>query len=355
MEAAAEPMKDLAFLHTARVSFVQEDLDILQRRFDVEEVVWRGKGSLPAVALAVARTRGHLSWFCGDHTYAASMAGVPLRKPGMVIVGGGDASYVAELGPGAAGGVFGDPVRAGRARFSYRRAAGIFPVDESLRQDLLGHTGLDGSTMVTIPTGYDPERWKPDGPKEPLVLTVAGVNRGNLQRKGLRTFARAAVLVPEARWAIVGAWQDDAADELRKDAPRNLDFAGEASGEELLRWYQRATVYCQLSRHEGLPNALCEAMLCACVPVGTPHYGIPGAIGDTGPIVPWNDVEATALAVRDALHRDSGEQARARIAGRFPKAKREEELPLAVEQCLAGRAVRELPFFGKPPTSPSAA
>lgn len=35
-----------------------------------------------------------------------------------------------------------------------------------------------------------------------------------------------------------------------------IEFTGFVSDKELLDWYQRAKVYCQLSRYEGLPNAL---------------------------------------------------------------------------------------------------
>ena len=40
---------------------------------------------------------------------------------------------------------------------------------------------------------------------------------------------------------------------------------------------------------EGLPNALCEAMLCECVPVGTDVQGIRTAMGDAGFYVPYGD------------------------------------------------------------------
>jgi len=60
-----------------------------------------------------------------------------------------------------------------------------------------------------------------------------------------------------------------------------IKFTGIVPDEELIKYYQKAKVY-QLSEYEGLPNALCEAMLCECVPAGTRYCGIPTAIGDTG-------------------------------------------------------------------------
>jgi len=80
-----------------------------------------------------------------------------------------------------------------------------------------------------------------------------------------------------------------------------------------------------------LPNALCEAMLCECVPVGTTVPGIVAAIGDTGFLVPPNDPQAAADAIRKALSSDKGPAARARIVSEFSAAKRERELVEIIE------------------------
>ena len=61
-------------------------------------------------------------------------------------------------------------------------------------------------------------------------------------------------------------------------------------GDELLNYFQRAKVFCQFSFSEGLPNTLCEAMLCECIPVGSNVNGIPKAIGDYGYILQLKDV-----------------------------------------------------------------
>lgn len=59
---------------------------------------------------------------------------------------------------------------------------------------------------------------------------------------------------------------------------------------------------------EGLPTAVCEAMLCECVPVGTNRYGIPIAIGDTGFYTEYGDVELTAEAIKKALDSNNGKR-----------------------------------------------
>ena len=84
------------------------------------------------------------------------------------------------------------------------------------------------------------------------------------------------------KFVVVGPHHDNSIRKLKSIASGNVKFTGFVPDEELIKYYQKAKVYCQLSRYEGLLNALCEAMLCACVPVGTRYCGIPPAIGDTG-------------------------------------------------------------------------
>ena len=107
--------------------------------------------------------------------------------------------------------------------------------------------------------------------------------------------------------------------------------------DELREFYRRAKVYCQLSMREGHPNALAEAMLCECVPVGTDIPGVRGVMGDTGYIVPLGDAERTADAVRKALLSHKGKEARERIKNLFSLEQREKNLVKALEDIRQDR------------------
>jgi glycosyltransferase involved in cell wall biosynthesis len=201
-------------------------------------------------------------------------------------------------------------------------------VDESLVAKATRLGNYDGANIHTVPTGYDPDIWLPAGEKEPLVLTVAGCETEvRLKVKGVDFLLQVARTLPEVRFVLVGV---DRALIARMGAsrPPNVELLSYRSRGDLLPLYQRAKVYCQPSLSEGLPNSLCEAMLCGCSPVGTAVGGIPAAIGETGRVVPYGDVGQMQQAIGAALltSPQPAESARARITRKYPLAAREAAL-----------------------------
>jgi glycosyltransferase involved in cell wall biosynthesis len=169
--------------------------------------------------------------------------------------------------------------------------------------------------------GIDTEYFKPSGPKEPLVITVCfQVNESTLVQKGLRTMIESARSIPEAQFVLVGETSGDVAvAEARRTAPPNVVFHDKFTfGQELLRFYQRASVYVQASAHEGFGIANTEAMSCGCIPVVTNTTALPEVVGDAGFFAPFGDVPATAEAIKRALKSpELGKKARARIIENF--------------------------------------
>ena len=277
------------------------------------------------------RSKAYFCWFAGWHSLFA-VAFNYRRRPVIVVVGGYDAANVPEIDYGA----FRNFKERIAARFVLRHATRICVVDGSLKNDVMHNAGIDGTTVLTVPTGYDSDHFKPEGRKEDLVITVGAVTEAVSRRKGYEYFIQAARAFPDVTFAIVGKFGDGGVDDLKAMAPSNVRFTGFVSDPELLGWYQRAKVYCQLSRYEGLPNALCEAMLCGCVPVGTRHNGLPTAIGDTGFYVDYGDVKGTVDAIAKALDAppEKGAKARERIASGFRTEDRERALIGLIETLI---------------------
>lgn len=148
-----------------------------------------------------------------------------------------------------------------------------------------------------------------------------------MKAKGIDFLMSCARRLPETSFVVVGL-SSPVIDKVRAEAPPNVEIIPFVDRNELLGHYQRARIYFQPSRAEGLPNSLCEAMLCGCVPVGTEVGGIPTAIGNAGFLAPYGDVEKMTAALKSALvaKAAAGEEARKRIATEFTIERRERAL-----------------------------
>ena len=245
-----------------------------------------------------------------------------LEKPSYLVVGGVDAAKNEELGYG----IWLNKFKAILLKYTVRKVKSVFVVDNSLKENLIHLANYDGKNIIYLPTGYDIEFWKPMGPKEKIVLTVALVrNVVTWKVKGLDLLVDTARKLPDVSFIVVGVRSDFA--DIYKP-PYNIKFIEPVRRENLLPLYQRAMVYCQPSRVEGLSNALCEAMACGCIPVATSVGGNPTAVGNVGILVPPDDSIKLAFALKKALSlpESYGVNARARIVSIFPWDKRKEKL-----------------------------
>ena len=311
-------------------SFIQNDLDLLKRHFDVKIGHYTGLVSIPKILIGVLWSDITFSWFADIHAFWALRLSKLFKKKSIVVVGGFEVANVPEINYG----LMRSKKSARKVKYVLENADRVLTVDDSLKLEAINNARVVGENITTVPTGYDSNRWKFDGEKENLVITVSIGNSWNRVRlKGLDTFVKSAKFLPDVKFLMVGI-QGNALKELQDIAPLNLEFSNPLSQDELLLYYQKAKVYCQLSLREGLPNALCEAMLCECVPVGTERGGIPTAIGDTGFYVPYDDPKATAEAIKKALVSEKGNEARERIKTMFPKERREKEIVDIISQVL---------------------
>ncbi|TAK57089.1 MAG: glycosyltransferase [Bacteroidetes bacterium] len=250
------------------------------------------------------------------------LLGKRLGVKSIIILGGADVARDPELGYG----IWLSQWKSILVKRALRSADCVLAVDQSLKEEAKILAGYNGSNITTLPTGYDALFWKPGLEKRNDILTVAVANdKARFRIKGIDYLIQAAQQMPATNFAVIGV-EPSFAYTFRP--PLNIKFYPAMTQEELLHFYQESIVYCQPSRREGLPNALCEAMLCGCVPVATNVGGNSTAIGDSGFLVPYADVASLISALKEALSSGSEltAKARARIVSLFPKEKREREL-----------------------------
>jgi len=315
--------KTILFIYRNFSTFVKKDYEILKEKYDATPL-HATKNLIKTLAKFAWNIRESdlvFIWFAGWHAFLAVLFAKLLRKKSIVMIGGYDAACVPEINYG----VFCSWWRGKLTKFVYKNVDKILVVDKSLKKEILKNSGLEiREKIVTVPTCYDSDRWKPKGKKKGIVLTV-----GNKPLvKGLDTFHEIALKMPKIEFIAIGFKENF----IKKYRADNIKFIPHIPSKQLLKYYQKAKVYCQLSRHEGLPNALCEAMLCECVPVGTKVNGTITAIGDTGYLVD-RDIEEIKRAIESAMS-DKGEKCRERIKKLFPLERRRRELIYHISELL---------------------
>jgi glycosyltransferase involved in cell wall biosynthesis len=315
----------ILFTSTHETSFIREDLRILQSFSTVKHLIASGIMTVPRILAGVARADLTYTWFASTYAFVVVLAARILRRGAIIVVGGVDAARLPAIGYG----IWTSRWRVPLVRFAVTRADAVLVVDDTLRENLVHLADYKGENITVVPTGYDAAWWCP-GPsaRRTDVLTVAACDtRERLEVKGVPWLLRVASTMTDVGFSIVGLG-DEAKRMVQPLLSPNVRLGGPLSSQALRDAYRDAKVICVPSVFEGLPNSLCEGMLCGCIPVATYAGGAPQAVGETGFLVKNGDSAGLERSLRMAL--DLPEERRTyprdRVAGLFPAAKREEAL-----------------------------
>jgi len=327
----------ILFVYSRESSFVAIDREALSGTHEVHDCRQRGARVNPIELLrAVRRSDLVFGWFASWHTFLPVTFAWLLRRPSVLIAGGYDTARMPDIGYGIQQHRILGPI----SRWVLRRATRIVTNSEYTAAETRAIRGIDPRKVTVVHHGVpDPFGELPADGRERLALSVGIVDERNLERKGLGPFARTAGLLPDVGFAVVGRFDDGAGERLRLEAPANLELTGWVDDDELTRWYRRASVYVQPSRHEGFGLSVAEAMLAGCIPVYTRAGALPEVVGETGVAIDSAAPEDIAAGVREALEvgPEARAAARARVLQEFPLSARRAGLESVVGEALAGR------------------
>ncbi len=127
--------------------------------------------------------------------------------------------------------------------------------------------------------------------------------------KGLDRFRQLAAEMPDFEFTIIGI--KESFQDFFEPIPTNLKLIPFVPYKELPVQYNKFSFYAQFSRSEGLPNSLCEAMLCGCIPLGTDVGDIKITIEGIGFVVKEWETNSAAEFIRNN-HNDNALRQRSR-------------------------------------------
>ena len=217
------------------------------------------------------------------------------------------------------------------SRWLYGRATRIVTAGEALKRDLIESTGVPAERIESVPTGADPQRYRPGDPRAaraqlglPMDKMLIGIVATLRSWKGHRYLLEA--LPDGAMLVIVGDGPQREALEAQvrtAELQSRVRFAG--NQRDVVPWLQALDIFALPSyANEGVPQALLQAMLVGlpCVTTDVGSIRELAIDGSTALLVPPQDVAALRAALerllQDApLRSRLGEEARRHCAERM--------------------------------------
>ncbi|MFZ2286405.1 MAG: glycosyltransferase family 4 protein [Bacteroidales bacterium] len=340
----------ILYIYPESSTFIQRDINFLSRKFEV--IVpghdWKSK---PATPLNFLRQFVFLSrhlqgsmavfvMFGGYWSFLPALAGRITGRPVYIIPGGTDCVSFPSLKYGS----LRKPVMRAFIRWSFRLCKGLLPVDASLvRSDNIYHRGSGNSLQGyrhffpeiktpfrVIHNGFDPDFFAsdPDAKIKDTFIAIAPVtSMMRVRVKGIDLLMFLAGQFSQCSFRVIGM-----SDKIMRQLgpiPANVTVHPFLPQSEFRTFLAESQFVLQLSVSEGFPNALSEAMLCHCIPVGSAVGAIPEIIGETGFLVKSAEKDYLIKMFSEILATDSGERrklglkARQRIVENFHISKRE--------------------------------
>jgi len=185
----------------------------------------------------------------------------------------------------------------------WRRAGAVVANSEGLRQ--LGQVFDPRVPLRVIPNGVDLDKFKTDVREwEPARLLFVG---RVVYQKGLDLLLNALSELRELKWKLAIIGDGPRVEHLRKQANQlqiseRVDFPGWQSRQMLPNTYQQANLFVYPSRHEGMPNAVLEAMASGLPVLASRIAGNEDLVTkETGMLVPAEDTGALKSALAELI------------------------------------------------------
>ena len=343
--------KPLLYTYLNPSSFVLKDIEILEEEFDLSlhRFDVRSKYKLPFAFLKqifflIRNTRKQevvIVQFAGYQSALPVLWARLFRKKSILVLGGTDCVYLPSINYGN----FSKGFLAKCTSYSLKKATLLLPVSQTLvetdydyqsddfkKQGYKAFVKGDTAAYKVIHNGFKIDQWQPAEKEKNSFVTVAAdlQTRFGIKLKGIDLILEIAPSLPDCQFYIVGGKN------TTLETPSNVHLIETMPNNELPHFIATKEYYLQLSMSEGFPNALCEAMLCGCIPIVSAVGAMPEIVTDKGFILFKKDTNTLLNLIRSAKsmenHAMMAAESRDRIVTSYSFEKRKTTLLGVVHQ-----------------------
>jgi len=327
--------KKLIFIYPKLYTFIHTEIKLLSDEFEVISLdqSWNRKFFLPFnlirqvvfLVINIKKVDTILISFAGYWSFLPALFGNLLGKKVAIVVHGTDCVAFPVIKYGN--------LRGALLRFIIKKSLQwtsiILPVSESLvytensyfnnqilKFGYMHHLKGIKTPYRVIPNGVIIKDWKRNSytPKDAKSF-ITVMTAGKLHIKGGDLIIEIANKFPDYTFYFAGINNLESV-----KTPKNVVCLGFLSSVELNTWYSKTQFYIQISNTEGFGIAVCEAMLCECVPIVSNVNYLPNIVSETGFVLNKRSVDLLEVLINKALKANLeklGKEARYRIIENF--------------------------------------
>lgn len=334
----------IVYIYPVKTAFTERDILMLRSEHKVKPLAFTQSAlALPFIfvfqcfqlLLLLPFTSHYLCFFGGYHSVIPVFFGKLFSLPTFIQAGGTDAVNMPSINYGN----YRKKMLKKATTYSFQNCTRILSVAESLvaydysfdssipkKQGLKNLIPNLKTPIQVIYNGFDANLWKDlENKRTPYSFITVAKGISKIQRakvKGIDLIENLAREFPDYHFTLVG-------DSKYISKNNNIRVMGSLNQDEMATLLNQHQYYLQLSTSEGFPNALAEAMLCGCVPIGSAVGDIPNIIAETGFILESRDLSIlkNILSSLDQdLYTKQRKMARKRIILNFTFEKRQNAL-----------------------------